>query len=54
MKTIEQILNNKQVGIDCTALESGAVKQILKKIYLILPNEFDEALEEIEKIKENY
>lgn len=47
MKTLDQIIQDKKNGIDCTQEESAIIKQYIKQIEKIFPNEFDEALMEI-------
>lgn len=48
MKTFDQIIQDKKNGIDCTEYESAFVKQVIKNLEKYFPNEFDEAIEEMQ------
>lgn len=63
MKELEEILNNKRHGIDCTEAESAEIKgfvkeqliqvgtkdvQMIEDIQLLFPIEYSEALTEME------
>ena len=48
VKTIEEILLYKKIGVDCSEEESGHIKMVLKEIMERFPCEFSEAIEEQE------
>ena len=40
---IEQLIKNKQMGIDCTEEESAYIKWIIENLETYFPLEFDES-----------
>ena len=51
VKTIEEILAYKKLGVDCSDEESGHIKMVLKEIMERFPCEFSEAIEEQENME---